>query len=81
MTNQADNGASGFSVCHSFGQLAPGTGPAADAQGLNSLDVFAQGTDHVLYYTHWDGTKWSAWKSLGGVWRHHPQPHRSRLAP
>jgi hypothetical protein len=49
------------------GQLAPGTGPAADAQNANSLDVFVQGTDHVLYYTHWDGTAWSAWHSLGGV--------------
>jgi len=49
------------------GQLAPGTGPAADAQNANSLDVFVQGTDHVLYYTHWNGATWSAWKSLGGV--------------
>jgi hypothetical protein len=35
------------------------------SRGLNSLDVFVQGTDHVLYYTHWDGTNWSGWKSLG----------------
>jgi hypothetical protein len=48
------------------GQLASGTGPAVCAQNANSIDVFVQGTDHVLYYTYWDGTKWSAWKSLGG---------------
>ena len=48
------------------GQLASGTGPAVCARGLNSLDVFVQGTDHALWYTHWDGTKWSAWRSLGG---------------
>ncbi len=32
----------------------------------SSLDVFVQGTDHVLYYTQWDGTTWSGWQSLGG---------------
>jgi hypothetical protein len=48
------------------GQLASGTGPAADAQNANSLDVFVQGTDNALWYKHWDSTKWSAWKSLGG---------------
>jgi C1A family cysteine protease len=47
------------------GQILPGTGPAVCERGLNSLDVFVQGTDHVLYYTHWDGTTWSGWKSLG----------------
>src|SRR5665647_1678053 len=41
------------------GQLASGTGPAVCSQDANSLDVFVQGTDHVLYYTHWDGTTWS----------------------
>jgi hypothetical protein len=48
------------------GQLASGTGPVACAQNANSLDVFVQGTDHALWYTHWDGTKWSTWRSLGG---------------
>ncbi len=48
------------------GKLAAGTGPAVCAQNANSLDVFVQGTDHALWYTHWDGTKWSSWKSLGG---------------
>jgi hypothetical protein len=37
------------------------------AQNANSLDVFVQGTDHALWYDHWDGTTWSGWKSLGGV--------------
>src|SRR5665647_164577 len=49
------------------GQLASGTSPAVCAQAANSLDVFVQGTDHALWYKHWDGTSWSAWKSLGGV--------------
>jgi hypothetical protein len=49
------------------GQLASGTGAAADAGGPNSLDVFVKGTDQALWYSHWDGTKWSAWKSLGGT--------------
>jgi len=48
------------------GQLASGTGPAVCAQNASSLDAFVQGTDHALWYTHWDGTKWSSWKSLGG---------------
>ena len=40
--------------------------PAVCAQNANSLDVFVQGTDHALWYNHWDGTTWS-WKSLGGI--------------
>jgi hypothetical protein len=48
------------------GQLASGTGPAADAQNANSLDLFVQGTDHALWYKHWDGTSWSGWENLGG---------------
>jgi hypothetical protein len=49
------------------GQLASGTGPAVCAQDANGINIFVQGTDHALWYSHWDGTKWSAWKSLGGV--------------
>jgi hypothetical protein len=41
--------------------------PAACAQNANSLDVFAKGTDGALSYTHWDGTAWSSWQTLGGV--------------
>jgi hypothetical protein len=48
------------------GQLASGTGPAADAQSASSLDAFVQGTDHALWYKHWDGTSWSGWENLGG---------------
>jgi hypothetical protein len=48
------------------GQLASGSGPAADAQNANNLDVFVQGTDHALWYQRWDGTSWSGWQSLGG---------------
>ena len=66
-TNTTNNGTSWSNWYKIGGQLAPGTGPAADARDANSLDVFVQGTDHVLYYTHWDGTTWSAWHSLGGV--------------
>ena len=62
------NGGASWSSWSSLGgQLSAGTGPAADARGPNSLDVFVQGTDHALWYKHWDGTTWSAWKSLGGV--------------
>jgi hypothetical protein len=49
------------------GQLASGTGPAADAQSASSLDAFVQGSDHALWYKHWDGTSWSGWENLGGV--------------
>jgi hypothetical protein len=49
------------------GQLASGTGPAACAQNTNSLDVFMQGTDHALWYRHYEsGSGWSSWNSLGG---------------
>jgi len=42
--------------------------PAACAQDANSLDVFVQGTDHALWYKHYQSASgWSAWKSLGGV--------------
>jgi hypothetical protein len=62
------NGGSSWSNWSSLGgQLASGTGPAADARGPNSLDVFVQGTDNALWYTHWNGATWSAWKSLGGT--------------
>ena len=49
------------------GQLASGTGPAVCSQDANSLDVFVQGTDHALWYRHYQaGSGWSAWRSLGG---------------
>ena len=49
------------------GQLASGTGPAICSQDANSLDVFVQGTDHALWYRHYQaGSGWSSWKSLGG---------------
>ncbi len=59
------NGGASWSAWASIGgQLASGTGPAVCSQG-SSLDVFVQGTDHILYYTQWDGTTWSGWHSLG----------------
>lgn len=33
----------------------------------NRLDLFALGTDQALWHTWWDGSKWGAWHSLGGV--------------
>ncbi|HYC19353.1 MAG TPA: lectin like domain-containing protein [Candidatus Bathyarchaeia archaeon] len=62
-----NNGTSWSNWNKAGGQLASGTGAAADARGPNSLDAFVQGTDQALWYSHWDGTKWSAWKSLGGT--------------
>ncbi len=48
-------------------QLASGTGPAACAQDANSLDVFVRGSDHALWYRHYQaGSGWSAWRFLGG---------------
>jgi C1A family cysteine protease len=41
--------------------------PAVSAQNANSVDLFVKGTDNALWYKHWDGTKWSNSKSLGGV--------------
>ena len=48
------------------GQIASGTGPAACAQNTNSLDVFVQGTDNLLWHESLQDSTWSAWKSLGG---------------
>src|SRR5674536_240533 len=49
------------------GQLASGTGPAVCSQDANSLDLFVQGTDHALWYRHYQsGSGWSSWKSLSG---------------
>jgi len=48
------------------GQLASGTGPAADADA-NNINIFAQGTDNALWYCHYEsGSGWSGWQSLGG---------------
>jgi hypothetical protein len=50
------------------GQLASGTGPAVCSQDANSLDLFVQGTDHALWYRHYQsGSGWSSWKSLSGA--------------
>jgi hypothetical protein len=55
------------------GQLASGTGPAACAQDANSLDVFVQGTDHALWYRHYQsGSGWSTWRSLSGFFTSSP---------
>jgi hypothetical protein len=49
------------------GQLASGTGPAASAPDASTSDVFLQGTDNALWYTHHTSASgWTAWKSLGG---------------
>ena len=58
--NSTNNGTTWNAWKSIGGQLASGTGPAADARGPNSLDVFVAGTNQVLYYTHWNGTTWSS---------------------
>jgi len=55
------------SVTVSMVPIKLASSPAASAQDANTLDVFAKGTNNALWHTHWDGTTWSAWESLGGV--------------
>jgi thiol-disulfide isomerase/thioredoxin len=40
--------------------------PAVCARGATSLDLFTKGADSALWWSHWDGTAWSASRSLGG---------------
>jgi uncharacterized protein YvpB len=39
----------------------------AASWGPGRIDVFARGTDNALWHEAWNGTRWSAWESLGGV--------------
>jgi hypothetical protein len=41
--------------------------PAVCARAANSLDLFTKGTNNALLWQHWDGSRWSAATSLGGV--------------
>jgi hypothetical protein len=36
------------------------------------LDVFAKGTDNQLWHKWWNGSSWSGWENLGGVFLHNP---------
>ena len=41
--------------------------PAVCTEDANNLDVFVQGTDHALWYRHYQsGSGWSSWNSLSG---------------
>lgn len=40
--------------------------PTIVSRGVNSLDIFALGTDHALYYLNGNGSTWGQWQSLGG---------------
>jgi Fibronectin type III domain/Repeat of unknown function (DUF346) len=41
--------------------------PDVAATSSTGLDVVATGTDYALWHKSFDGTKWSAWQSLGGI--------------
>lgn len=47
-------------------QADPTLQPTIVSRGVNSLDIFALGTDHALYYLSWNGSSWGQWQSLGG---------------
>jgi hypothetical protein len=34
--------------------------------GPGRYDVFAPGTDHMLWHKWWDGSRWNGWENLGG---------------
>jgi len=58
---------SGQALLIKLGGSLIASSPAVCAQGSNSLYLFVNGTDSALWYTHWNGTTWSAWQSIGGV--------------
>jgi hypothetical protein len=37
------------------------------AWGPNRLDVFGLGTDNQMFHKAWNGSAWSGWEGLGGV--------------
>ena len=41
--------------------------PAVCAQNVNSLDLFAKGTDQALWWKHYQSGSWGTWESLGGI--------------
>jgi hypothetical protein len=67
-TRTTTDGGASWNAWHSLGGQTPsGTGPAVTAQNANSLGLFVQGTDHALWYNHWDGTKWSGGGPSAGL--------------
>ena len=68
----ADACAAGYRPCEVCKPPACGSlqtfiaSPAVCAQGPNSLDLFAQGTNGALYHKSYAGSTWSSWENLGG---------------
>ena len=46
--------------------------PHAVSWGSNRLDIFALGLDTALWHKAWNGSTWSAWQPMGGLWTASP---------
>ena len=40
----------------------------AGANGPGTVDVFAEGTNHGYFHSSWDGSTWSSWEALTGIY-------------
>jgi hypothetical protein len=46
--------------------------PAATSRDLNRIDTFVTGFDAEIYHKSWNGSRWSDWENLGGVFTSAP---------
>jgi hypothetical protein len=44
----------------------------ASANAVGRIDIFAKGGDNATWQNTWNGTKWSGWGSLGGIFTSGP---------
>jgi len=45
---------------------------SAVARGENSFDIFCRAADFSIHRTNWNGSHWSEWEDMGGVWTSAP---------
>jgi len=46
--------------------------PSAVSWGSNRIDVFTLGADYAVWHNAWNGSAWSSWHSLGGMFTGRP---------
>jgi hypothetical protein len=46
--------------------------PTVVSWGPNRIDIFVKGTDNALWHKAWDGSNWTSYESLGGVYKGEP---------
>lgn len=69
--HRSGDGAGTWSAWDSPGGVLS-SGPDAASCSPGHLDVFVQGTGNGLWQRGFNGTSWTAWKPLGGIWTSDP---------